>query len=96
MSKLKEPLSVDDYCKIYDDYPLVGKPLCKQFKQPACHIQKAANSMGLTGPRNITNQEKKIIEEFKDVAGDALVFLLPTRTPKEVEAIIHDTNCTSP
>lgn len=92
MSKVKTPLSVEDYCKIYDEYPLVGKSLCKQFKQPASSIQKAASAMGLTGPRNLTNQEKKIIEEYKDVAGDALVFLLPTRTPKEVEALIHE-NC---
>lgn len=96
MSRVKTPLSLEDYCKIYSEYPLVGKKLSKQFQQPAASIQKAASDMGLTGPRNITNQEKEIIREYKDVAGDALVFLLPNRTPKEVEAIVREKySCTN-
>lgn len=80
----------DDCMKIYSEYPLKGKSLCKEFKQSAASVRKIASDLGVTGPKNVTKQERKILSEYKDIMGSAIVFMLPGRTPKEVEAMLNE------
>lgn len=82
--KTNKKWSYDMYKKILDEYPTKGPELAEEMDVPRGMLVDKATTLHVGYGTPITDEEKQLIKLYGRKLGDAVMFLLPTRTQAEV------------
>lgn len=82
--------SWDDYDVLRSKYPIEGIAVADRFPgSSADTIRTRALMIGANAAIDFTAEEKEIAKRFGSTLGTALIFLMPERTPVEVEKLLQ-------
>lgn len=72
------------YKKLMDEYPLRGRSMSSDFRVSGDVVDKKADAMGVSVATTYTPEEEELFRKYGLKLKDAMLFLMPYRTPTEI------------